>query len=120
MDRYEGKKLAQLEISMLFVLPTKNLGAFGDGGMITTNDDNVAHRRALGEHGMAQNGAKARFILEGTKMSCWYGITDGLYNPYKYYNYLIAHNSCLDALQAVILSIKLITWMSSIIENKYK
>ena len=30
-----------------------------------------------------------------------------LYNPYKYYNYLIAYNSRLDAIQARILNIKL-------------
>jgi dTDP-4-amino-4,6-dideoxygalactose transaminase len=33
--------------------------------------------------------------------------TDALYNPYKYYNYLIAYNSRLDAMQAVVLSVKL-------------
>ncbi len=89
--------------------PTKNLGAFGDGGMITTNDDNTAIIcRALKEHGGAQNGAKARELLEGVKDEGFARQTgDALYNPYKYYNYLIAHNSRLDAIQAKILSIKL-------------
>lgn len=89
--------------------PTKNLGAFGDGGMITTNDENVAVVcRALKEHGMAQNGAKARYILEGVEDELSGTISpDGLYNPYKYYNYLIGYNSRLDALQARVLSIKL-------------
>ncbi len=89
--------------------PTKNLGAFGDGGMITTNDDNVAVVcRAFKEHGMAQNGAKARYILEGVEDELSGTVSpDGLYNPYKYYNYLIGYNSRLDALQARVLSIKL-------------
>lgn len=89
--------------------PTKNLGAFGDGGMITTNDENVAVVcRALKEHGMAQNGAKARYILEGVEDELSGTVSpDGLYNPYKYYNYLIGYNSRLDALQARVLSIKL-------------
>lgn len=89
--------------------PTKNLGAFGDGGMITTNDENVAIVcRALKEHGMAQNGAKARYILEGVEDELSGTVSpDGLYNPYKYYNYLIGYNSRLDALQARVLSIKL-------------
>lgn len=89
--------------------PTKNLGAFGDGGMITTNDDNTAIIcRALKEHGGAQNGAKARQLLEGTENNALECRTDdALYNPYKYYNYLIAYNSRLDAIQAKVLSIKL-------------
>ena len=89
--------------------PTKNLGAFGDGGMITTNDDDIAIIcRALREHGMAQNGAIARSLMEGVEDELvGTSSPDGLYNPYKYYNYLIAYNSRLDAIQAVILSIKL-------------
>lgn len=89
--------------------PTKNLGAFGDGGMITTNDDETAIVcRAFKEHGMAQNGAKARYILEGVEDELAGTVSpDGLYNPYKYYNYLIGFNSRLDALQARVLSIKL-------------
>ena len=89
--------------------PTKNLGAFGDGGIITTNDDNVAIVcRAYKEHGMAQNGAKARYILKGVEDELAGTVSpDGLYNPYKYYNYLIAYNSRLDAIQARVLDIKL-------------
>lgn len=89
--------------------PTKNLGAFGDGGMITTNNDDLATIcRALKEHGMAQNGAKARFILEGVEDELANTVSpDALYNPYKYYNYLIAYNSRLDAIQARVLDIKL-------------
>lgn len=105
-----GKKSGSIgDIGCFSFFPTKNMGAFGDGGMITTNDDSTAIIcRALKEHGMAQNGAKAKYLLEG-KMGNPVDMvsTDALYNPYKYYNYLVAHNSRLDAIQARILSIKL-------------
>ena len=97
------------DMACLSFFPTKNLGAFGDGGMITTNDDNLAIVcRAFKEHGMAQNGAKARFILEGVEDDLAGTVSqDGLYNPYKYYNYLVGYNSRLDAIQARVLDIKL-------------
>ncbi len=89
--------------------PTKNLGGFGDGGMITTNDEKVATIcRAYREHGGAQNGAKARFYLDGVQDELADETSNNpLYNPYKYYNYLIAYNSRLDAIQARVLDIKL-------------
>lgn len=89
--------------------PTKNLGGFGDGGMITTDDDDLAViMRAYREHGGAQNGAKARALLTGREDAPEAGKAgDALYNPYKYYNYLIAYNSRLDAIQARVLDIKL-------------
>lgn len=107
---YEGKKAGSLGNAGCFsFFPTKNLGAFGDAGMITTNDDDLAIIcRAFKEHGMAQNGAKARYILHGIKDDLADTVSpDGLYNPYKYYNYLIAYNSRMDAIQARVLDIKL-------------
>lgn len=107
---WDGKKVGGLgDIGCFSFFPTKNLGAFGDGGMITTNDASInVVCRALREHGMAQNGAKARYILEGVEDELLGTKSpEGLYNPYKYYNYLIAYNSRLDALQAVVLNIKL-------------
>lgn len=110
-----GSKIGERKIGSLgdagcfSFFPTKNLGAFGDGGMITTDDDSLATVcRALKEHGMAQNGAKARYILQGVEDDlAGTASPDGLYNPYKYYNYLIAYNSRLDAIQARVLDIKL-------------
>lgn len=110
-----GSKIGEQKIGSLgdagcfSFFPTKNLGAFGDGGMITTNDDTYAIIcRAFKEHGMAQNGAKARYILQGVEDDLANTVSpDGLYNPYKYYNYLIAYNSRLDAIQARVLDIKL-------------
>lgn len=105
-----GKKAGAIGNAGCFsFFPTKNLGAFGDAGMITTNDDSVATIcRAFKEHGMAQNGAKARYILKGVKDDLEGTVSpDALYNPYKYYNYLIAYNSRMDAIQARVLNIKL-------------
>lgn len=60
--------------------PSKNLGCAGDGGMIVTNNEEVA-----------QIAAKLR--THGTSK--------------KYYHDLLGHNSRLDALQAAILLVKL-------------
>ena len=60
--------------------PTKNLGGFGDGGMVTTNDHGLAERlRILRVHGGER----------------------------RYYHQVIGVNSRLDALQAAVLRIKL-------------
>jgi len=60
--------------------PSKNLGCYGDGGMITTNDDDIASKLlTLRNHG----------------------------SNVRYHHDIIGYNSRLDELQAVILRIKL-------------
>ena len=107
---YKGRKAGTLgDIGCFSFYPTKNLGGAGDGGMVTTNSDDLnTIVRAYREHGAAQSGAKARELLEGIKekIDTKEKVTD-LYNPYKYFNYLIGYNSRLDAIQAAILSVKL-------------
>lgn len=91
--------------------PTKNLGAYGDGGMVTTNDENLAKVvKALRAHGSAMVGKEAYEVLTGETVDLGIdanGADATVYDPTKYYNFLIGTNSRLDAMQAVILQIKL-------------
>ena len=60
--------------------PSKNLGCYGDGGMVTTNDDAIAEQiKIYRNHGSSE----------------------------RYHHDVIGYNSRLDELQAVILRIKL-------------
>lgn len=107
---FGGRKVGTIgDISCFSFFPTKNLGAYGDGGMITTDDDRLMTLcRAYLQHGAGKNGAKARQYLDGTPDDLA-GAEEptGLYNPYKYFNYIVGYNSRLDAMQATILSVKL-------------
>ncbi len=109
---YKRKKTGSLGIIGCFSFyPTKNLGAFGDGGLITTNDDELATCcRAIKAHASGKTGADAfryMFNEEPEALGNMLDSENGLYDPYKYYNFFIGENSRLDAIQAVILLTKL-------------
>ena len=67
-------------ISCTSFFPSKNLGCYGDGGAICTNDEVLAEKLKM----IANHGQKAR-----------------------YYHEMVGCNSRLDALQAAVLNIKL-------------
>lgn len=52
--RFNGRRVGSLGVAAAFSLhPLKNLGVFGDGGLITTNDDNLDKSiRLLRNHGL--------------------------------------------------------------------
>jgi dTDP-4-amino-4,6-dideoxygalactose transaminase len=97
------------DIGCFSFYPTKNLGCCGDGGMLTTNNNELSIIiKALKSHGAGKIGLQAREYLSNEKfeLANQNGGSE-LYDPYKYFNYLIGYNSRLDSLQAGILSIKL-------------
>ena len=109
---YQGKKAGTLGDAGCFSFyPTKNLAAYGDGGMIATDDDDVATLcRALKAHASGKNGVRAARLLGAAVTEAdldGLGQVDGFYDPYKYYNYLIGDNSRLDSVQAAVLHCKL-------------
>lgn len=109
-SEYKGRKAGTLgDVGCFSFYPTKNLGGAGDGGMVTTNrDDLYTIVKAYKEHGAGEVGAKALELQDGIQevINTKEVVTE-LYNPYKYYNYLIGYNSRLDAIQAAVLSAKL-------------
>lgn len=79
--KWKGKSLGSIgHIGCFSCYPTKNLGAIGDAGLVTTNDEKLAH--------------KIRMIRE-------YGWQE------RYISDIPGRNSRLDELQAAILRIKL-------------
>ncbi len=111
-SRYEVRMAGSLgDIGCFSFYPTKNLGGFGDGGLVTTNDGELAViLAALREHGAGKNGARSLEFLGGPAQDeapIADASSNSLYDPYKYYNYLIGYNSRLDAIQAAVLSVKL-------------
>lgn len=108
---YKGIKVGGIgDIACFSFFPTKNLGTYGDGGLITTNSDELATIcRAIKAHGSGENGEKAFNLLNDINEEVQEdkNADDTVYNPKKYYNYLIGHNSRLDELHAGILNIKL-------------
>jgi dTDP-4-amino-4,6-dideoxygalactose transaminase len=78
---WSGRRAGSLgAMGCISFYPTKNLGGAGDGGMLTTNDDQLAESlRLLRQHGM---------------------------NP-RYYHKVVGVNSRLDSFQAAVLNVKL-------------
>lgn len=78
---YKSKKTGSFGSTGCFsFFPTKNLGCYGDGGMITTNDEPVYEKLKL----LHLHGSKSRGVHE-----------------------MIGYNSRLDEIQAAILRVKL-------------
>lgn len=109
--KYKGRNIGSLgDMACFSFFPTKNLGCAGDGGIIVTDNDDLAIiARALRMHGSGENGQKAFNLLNNIEedLMTTDATNDTVYNPLKYYNYLIGYNSRLDAIQAAILRVKL-------------
>lgn len=109
--KYKGRNIGSLgDVACFSFFPTKNLGCAGDGGMIVTDNDEIAIiARALRTHGSGENGQKAYNLLNNIEeeVKTAEGANDTVYNPLKYYNYLIGYNTRLDAIQAAILNVKI-------------
>lgn len=108
---HKGKKAGALaDIACFSFFPTKNLSCAGDGGMITTDNDRLAAIcSALRIHGSGEAGLQAFNLIHNIDENTTENQSgdNTVYNPLKYYNYLIGHNSRLDEIQAAILRIKL-------------
>lgn len=78
---YKGKKVGCIAHAAAFSFyPGKNLGAYGEGGAVTTDDDAIAKKiRMLRDHGMAE----------------------------KYKHAVVGRNERMDGIQGAVLDVKL-------------
>lgn len=78
---YKGKNVSGIgDIGTISFFPSKNLGAFGDAGMVTTNNEDLARKmKMISVHGSEK----------------------------RYYHEVLGINSRLDSIQAAVLKVKL-------------
>ena len=88
--KFKGKITGSFGIGCFSFYPSKNLGAFGDGGAIATNDDEFAQKiKVLRNYGSEK----------------------------RYYNQVVGYNSRLDEIQAGLLRVKL-KYLDELIEER--
>lgn len=89
---FAGKRTGSFGIGCFSFYPSKNLGCFGDGGAITTNDEKFDRDfRVLRNYGSEK----------------------------RYYNEVVGYNSRLDELQAGLLRVKL-SYINELTEERVK